>query len=518
MKNRNHIAFFILFELLAFNFLSVCSIKSQSWDLTPENINIAIRDSSININKDPSRPGYHLVPPVGCMGDPNGGIFYNGWYHIFYGLQPFSHRPGGWYWAHARSRDLLHWEHVKTGLTPAFELGLYAVGSGSTIITDNGQKVAFYSESKNGKMKFWRAQFTDEDLSEWNHEGKNPVLTLEHPGLPPFDGFWRDPYVFKADGRFFLIACADLLDENYVMVPVFEAKDKDLTEWMYKGELFRVLKNKYRNLEVPQFCPLADKWIFMASTDAPIDRVNYFIGRFDIDKLQFFPEIEGSVDYSGHYYAQEGISDDNGNLFLLSWIPGWDREWLPMYMNEPPKNSNLLWNGCFSLPRKIDYQNGQLIQRPAEALTQLRTDHFQLEPRELPVDGPMTAFYPVNGFKGNQIEINIVFDLHNASFCGINLLADSTGTGGIYIIWSGDLLNIDGVHVPIKEYPAVNELYLEIFVDKKIVEVFVNGGRYCVTRQIKEEHIKGEHLSLTVLGGTARLISFDGWKLKTLNR
>ncbi|NTV79031.1 MAG: glycoside hydrolase family 32 protein [Clostridiales bacterium] len=174
-------------------------LNGQSWDLTPENINRAIRDSAINTNSDSFRPAFHLTPPTGSMGDPNGGIFYNGWYHIFYGLQPFAFHPGAWYWAHARSKDLLHWEHMKPGITPAFDLGLNAIGSGSTIITKDGKKYAIYSQIEKGEaggMKFWRAEFKNDDLYEWDHKGKNPILTLEYPGLPPFDNFWRDPFVF----------------------------------------------------------------------------------------------------------------------------------------------------------------------------------------------------------------------------------------------------------------------------------------------------------------------------------
>jgi sucrose-6-phosphate hydrolase SacC (GH32 family) len=281
--------FFFIFLIT----ISSSVLNGQSWDLTFENISKALKDSAINTNKDPFRPGFHLTPPAGCMGDPNGGIFYNGWYHIFYGLQPFAFHPGAWYWAHARSKDLLHWEHMKTGLIPDFNLGLRAIGSGSTIINKEGKKIAFYSESGNGgarEMKFWRTEFIDDDFIEWQHKGKNPILTLDYPGLPPFDGFWRDPYVFSTEGRTFLIACADLFDENYVPVPIFEAKNVELTEWHYKGILFTVPKHKYRNLEVPELKKIGDKWIFMASTDAPIDRVNYFLGEFDLKQLTFIIE------------------------------------------------------------------------------------------------------------------------------------------------------------------------------------------------------------------------------------
>ncbi|MFW5878008.1 MAG: glycoside hydrolase family 32 protein [bacterium] len=517
MMKINSFRFIFYISLLSFLFSSPGKLKAQSWELTPDNINTAIKDSAININKDTLRPAFHLTPPVGSMGDPNGGIYHNGWYHIFYGLQPFAFHPGAWYWAHARSRDLLHWEHMKTGLTPAFELGLNAIGSGSTIITGEGEKLAFYSQSKGGPMLFWRAEFTNDDLTEWKHEGDNPILTLNHPGLPPYDDFWRDPFVFEIEGRTFLIACADLFEEDYVPVPIFEARDDALTDWEYKGNLFTVPKHKYRNLEVPEFRPLGDKWIFMASTDAPVDRVNYFIGEFDLENLKFIPEYEAPVDYSGHYYAQETIQDDDGNLFLMSWMPGWDRDWLPTYMNEPLKNSNPLWNGCFALPRKLSIRNGELIQQPVETLKELRSEHFELESMELPVIGPMTAYHMVEEFRGDQLEINAEFDLHNASFCGMNVLSDSEGEGGLFIVWSGNMLNVDGVKVPIKEWKPGERLELQVYVDQNLVEVFVNGGKYCISRLVRRENTGGQHIALSSLGGTAKLVSFEGWLLESIS-
>jgi len=500
--------------------LVICAsvLNAQSWDLTPANINKAIKDSAINTNADMFRPAFHLTPPTGCMGDPNGGIYYDGWYHIFYGLQPFAYHPGGWYWAHARSKDLLHWVHMKTGLTPAFELGLNAIGSGSTIITKDGKKFAFYSMGEEGgEMKFWRAEFTNNQLSEWDHKGKNPILTLEHPGLPPFDGFWRDPFVFSTEGRTFLIACTDLFNENYVPVPIFEAKNSELTEWEYKGILFTVPKHKYRNLEVPELKQIGDKWIFMTSTDAPVDRVNYFIGNFDLINLTFNIESEGIIDYSGHYYAQESISDNEGNLYLMAWIPGWDREWLPYYINEPIKNSNRLWNGCFAIPRKLNLVDGRLIQSPVDALKDLRTEHLKLSAKELPVSKSTTAVDVIEDFTGDQLEIVVKFNLYNASFCGINVLSDKEGKGGLPIVWSGDLLNVDGVKVPIEEWSQAESIDLHIFIDKKIVEVFVNGGKYCISRQVREENVKGKYIALTSLGGTAKLVSLEVWKLTSIN-
>ena len=115
MKNRKRYIFTI-FSLL----IAAMGAEAQSWKLTPQNIDSAFAANAEKLQQDTFRPTYHLTPPAGCMGDPNGGIYHNGWYHIFYGLQPFAFHPGAWYWAHARSKDLLLWEEMPNSLTPAF--------------------------------------------------------------------------------------------------------------------------------------------------------------------------------------------------------------------------------------------------------------------------------------------------------------------------------------------------------------------------------------------------------------
>jgi beta-fructofuranosidase len=201
----------------------------------------------------------------------------------------------------------------------------------------------------------------------------------------------------------------------------------------------------------------------------------------------------------------------------MSWIPGWDRDWLPYYMNDPIKNSNPRWNGCFAIPRILTLDEDRIIQQPIDAIKELRSEHFKINAKELPVSSAFTAIEVIDGFKGNQMEIIITFNLHNASFCGINVLSDNEGKGGLPIVWSGDLLNVDGVNVPIPDWKLGDSIELQIFVDKKIVEVFVDGGKYCISRQVREENVKGENITLTSLGGTAKMVSLEAWKLVSIN-
>lgn len=514
------IRYLIVLNMILPGFLSLIinTLQAQDWKLTPENISRAFERQAEMVRQNPLRLAYHLVPPAGGMGDPNGGLYYDGYYHIFYGLAPFSPSLGGWFWAHARSHDLVHWEPMKPGLTPAYDLGLQSVISGSTVIAPNGQPLAVYCAGKDGSMKFWRAEFTNQELSEWDHKGKNPVLSLDQPGLPDFDKFWRDPFVFSTDGRTFMIACADLLDEDYVPVPIFEATNVELTNWDYKGILFTVPKYKYRNLEVPELRKLGGKWIFLASTDAPVDRTVYFTGEFDSKNLRFISDSEGILDYSSHYYAQETIQDDKGDLYVMAWIPGWDRPFLPDFRKDRIKNDSKYQNGCFALPRKLSFdKDGNLIRQPVDAVKELRTDHFSVAGRDLPVDGPETGFDVLDEVRGDQLEIRLELELNTASFCGLNVLCDDNGKDGCYIIWSGDILNVDGVKIPLKEWKPGVSLQLQIFIDKQIVEVFANSGKYSVTRLIDKKYIKGNRIALTRLGGSAKLNYLKAWKIKTIN-
>lgn len=518
MKTQTHSKFSILLILCLT--IAYTAQAQNDWELTPENISRTYDRQRKTVQEDSLRPVFHLLPPAGCMGDPNGGIFYKGYYHIFYGHNPFNSKPGGWFWAHAKSKDLLHWQHFKPGLTPAFEFGLYSIGSGSTIITEDGKPLAFYSMQPGPKraMNFWVATLKD-DLNQWQHNPKvNPILSLQHPGLPDFDSTWRDPFVFTADGRTFMIACADLFDRSDVIVPIFEAKNKELTEWEYKKLLFTFPKHLFRNFEVPELRPLDDKWVFLASCDAPFDRTLYFVGDFDTENLSFTPESQGLLDYSSHYYAQETIQDNDGNLFLTAWIPGWDRQWLPNFREEDLKNDSELWNGCFAIPRQLALNEaGQLIQKPVESLKLLRENHVNIKARELPVTNVITAIDVLEDVRGDHLELKLELELGTASFCGLNVLCNEHGQGGLYILWSGNVLNIDGVKVPIENWQASESLKLHIFIDKQLVEVFINGGRYCVSRKLKRQYIKGDHVALTRLGGHATLKSLDAWTLNPIN-
>jgi beta-fructofuranosidase len=496
--------------------LGSCSAEVDPWHLTRESIEQGLARARREAAPDPLRPGYHLVPLAGEMADPNAGIHHDGWYHLFYMHRPFE---GSWYWGHVRSRDLVEWEHLPPTLTPPYERGAYVMFSGSSIVAPGGEPLLFYSAPMEEHVDQLRA-VGNHDLTEWTHPDPNPVLTTRHPGVPRFESDWRDPFVFEVEGRYFLILYAERLDEDVVHLPIFEAEDEALTRWAYRGILFSDKKHRVRNLEVPDFRPLGDRWVLLVSSGAHVDRTSWYLGDFDLESLTFTPTHSGRLDHSSHFYAQETLPGPSpGELHVIGWIPGWDRDWMPDYREDRQKNTGTWWNGCFSLPRRLSIGvDGHLMQAPAGSLKALRGDPARWPaPRTLPVEGNLVHLEVVEELRGDQIEIVTELELGNAAFAGLNVLADDTGAGGLPIMWSGDRIQVDGISISLPEWQEGDPVALHIFVDHAYVEVFVNEGRHTVTRKVQAGSIAGDRVSFTRIGGAMTVRRFEGWPLRRLN-
>jgi len=446
--------------------------------------------------KDPTRPVYHFRPPSQWMNDICGAIYYKGYYHAFYQYNPFSGDSWGVdnsVWAHARSKDLVHWEDLPWAFLPMKNRGERRCNSGCITLDSNEKPTIFYTFVPNrGKRHQWGLKPLDDDLIEWDRVSNEPLMAAGKSGIPSsVNGGWSDPFVFRSDGRTFVTfkSCGGL---------VCEAKDKELTKWEYAGRLEGV------SGECPNFFPLKDKWVLIRSTHP----ISYVVGDFDARSIAFNSGgSAGTMDYgfgknppkdrswTRGLYGTNALEDKKGRRILLGWICGFK-----------PRRG---WNGCMSLPRILTLDEEQrLIQSPAPELKKLRGDRHAVQKLAL-----NNKEQRLKGIAGDTMEILAEFEAGDAETFGLKVRQSQDGKNAVTIRYTNGNLNVAGTDVPLKLISG--RLKLHLFIDKSVIEVFINDGVTSVTRvEYPGENDLG--VSVFAENGNATLRSLDVWKLKSI--
>ncbi|HEV8541153.1 MAG TPA: glycoside hydrolase family 32 protein [Verrucomicrobiae bacterium] len=407
---------------------------------------------------DTNRPAYHLVAPGGWINDPNGPIFHNGYWHMFYQHNPYGDGWGNMHWGHIRSHDLAHWERLPIALWPSKEVGEDHVFSGCSLIRADGKPAILYTSIGRGKSatdyaEQWLA-LGDDDLLKWEKIGP-ALLPSIHGDMKVWD--WRDPFLFKYKGADYLVLGGNLNHGKggEAIVNLYKAKDASLMNWEYLGVLFKHPDPKVVNIECPNFFELDGKWILIVS---PHRRVEYFIGNFD--GKTFTSEKQGLLDASDNFYAPNCATDPAGRRILWGWIRGF--------------KDGQGWNGAHTVPRVLNITAaGELKQEPAKEIETLRKKHLiSLVQKPLAKESPIQA-----SPDSAQFEINAAF--HDGNNCGIRLFKSETNPG-LEILYGEGQLHV-GDKTASLALSGKDPLNLRVFVDHSVIEVYANQ-RLCLTR------------------------------------
>jgi beta-fructofuranosidase len=144
-------------------------------------------------------PRYHLAARAGWMNDPNGLVWFDGWYHAFYQHHPYSTQWGPMHWGHARSKDLVHWEHLPVALAPEGAEDKDGCFSGSAVVDGDTLALIYTGHKFHGdpddEANLYQVQClaTSRDGIHFSREG---MVVDTPPGLHHF----RDPKVWR-EGR-----------------------------------------------------------------------------------------------------------------------------------------------------------------------------------------------------------------------------------------------------------------------------------------------------------------------------
>jgi beta-fructofuranosidase len=471
--------------------------ESESAAAALKRAEAAIQAAASRAQADPMRPIFHVTAPAQWVNDPNGPIFHQGFYHLFYQLTPYSDESGIKYWGHVRSRDLAKWEHLPIALAPSNDRGEESVWSGCCVINGQGQPMAFYTSIAPGKSALEHAEqwaaTGDADLIRWEKVPANPVLSEAlHGETKIYD--WRDPFIFYAGKKTFMVLGGSLNRSKggQAVVTIYEAENAELTRWQYRGVLFQLPDAEARTAECPNFFKLGNEWVLFVS---PYGKVQYFVGEFDVETCRFLPRTRGLVDYGPNFYAPNTMLVLNGRRLVWGWVNGF------------PGGRG--WNGCLSLPRELSFSaDGQLRQMPAPQLIKLRGREVVW--RNVPMGEEMKSL-PLP--EPNTLEIEAEIDLQSASSVQLEI-ANRGNDQRVMMSFDGLELRVMDVKAPLSLAKGERKLKLRIFLDRSVLEVFANET-VCLTKTIVPLEA-GAALKLQAIGGGAMAPRVRAWPMKSI--
>jgi beta-fructofuranosidase len=408
----------------------------------------SVRSAMPLAESDPDRPLYHFHSPANWINDPNGTLFYKGWHHLFYQLNPSATRLGNQHWGHARSRDLVNWEHLPIAIWPSTDKGERFIYSGGAAIAADGRPRLIYTSIGQPQPEQWLTAPKDDDLIAWEKYPGNPVLAQTAHASGNVNQ-WRDPFLFREAGATYMV-CGGGSAGGRAQVQLYRASKPDLTEWKHLGVVFQSMDREYRNFECPNLFKLDGKWVMIVSPNRVCE---YWIGDLDVAKVRFTPEAHGVLD-AGDAYASNISVDDKGRTIL--WL--WGRT------NTPDGKG---WNSVLTIPRIISIgPDGYLRQQPAPEFEALRGE-VKTFPAQALGDKPMV----LDGLPGDATEIEAEF---SGSFtAGFELRRSPAGKPGIVVSMQRGNLTVGNVTTFVGS-AARNKL--RIFLDKRCIEVFANDG------------------------------------------
>lgn len=471
----------------------------------------------IKQRKETYYPLLHIAPPAGWMNDPNGLIYFNGQYHVFYQHYPYDENWGPMHWGHAISHDLVNWQHLPIALAPDQDYDKDGCFSGCAV-DDNGLLTLIYTghvwldkPGNDDAVKEVQCLATSNDGINFIKHG--PIVEAPQ-GISHF----RDPKVWKQDNEWFMVVGARSPNDIGL---VLLYRSLDLRHWQYEGVLAESQPGFSYMWECPDLFPLGDKYILMFSPQGVkpqgynyrnLFQSGYLVGQWSPGKPFTIEQPFQEIDAGHDFYAPQSFKAADGRRIIFAWMNMWQ--------SVMPSKADK-WAGSLTLPRQLTLnEDNKILQYPINELTSLRgsptTFNTQLvENNRIPLN-----------LAAEHHEILVTFDLANsdAERFGLELAASSDGTSAtlLYIDNQSGRLVLDRSHSGLNlkgyrsvELPKGDQIILRIIIDKSSIEIFVNQGQYTLTSRIYPNSSE-RSINLFAENGVARLIELIHWPLSSI--
>lgn len=475
--------------------------------------------------REARRPQFHFTSELHWINDPNGLVYYDGEYHLFYQHHPFRNYWGHMSWGHAVSRDLVHWKHLPVAIYDDNDVMAF---SGCAVVdwkntsgfgTEDPPLVAIYTGHRPG-LQVQNLAFSNDRGRTWTKYEGNPVLDIGNADFRDPKVFWHEP-----TGRWVMVV--SLAVEKRLQF----YGSKDLKTWEHLSDFGPAGAPNKPNWECPDLFELPvenrpgeTRWVL--EVDMGGESVaggsggEYFVGHFD--GTTFTPDgptdVANWVDYGRDFYAPvswSDVPDEDGRRIWIGWMNNWQTAMLPTHP----------WRGAMSVPRTLSLRHGEdgyrLIQRPVRELQSLRGAETRIT--ELALSGRVPC-----DLTGTRLEIVAEFEPDDAREFGLRV---RTGEGEATVIGYNRIdgrLFVDrtqsgetdfhgrfrGIHGgPLQ--PRDGRIRMHILIDESSVEVFGGDGETVITERIFPSP-DSDGVELYSLGGTTRRVTLSAWPLKSI--
>ena len=437
-----------------------------------------------NLYQEPLRGQFHFSARRGWLNDPNGMVWHNGVYHLFFQHNPYGWAWGNMHWGHAVSSDMVHWKELPEALLPD-ELGPMFSG-GAVIDWKNSSgfgepgkppMVLFYTASGNPTVQC--AAYSIDGVNFAKHSG-NPIIKQVTPGNRDPKVIWHEP-----TKKWVLT----LYVEHDGVHTIHLYNSDDLKNWNYLSRVEGLF-------ECPEFYelpvdgdPAKSKWVITAASG------EYLIGSFDGREFKAetrkLPGFYGNVCYAAQTFSD--IPKEDGRRIQIGWLRT-DTPGMP-------------FNQSMSIPRELKLvstpDGPRQTLTPVKELEALRVKSHKLDPREI---APGAA-NPLDGIKAELLELRADLEPGDASEIILNIR-------GATLIWrkANSELEVNGLKAPapLKD----GRLKLTAYCDRQVLEVFASDG---LSYMPVSFHPKPDDLTvgLESKGGAARIHSLEVNELKS---
>lgn len=475
--------------------------------------------------REPYRPQYHFTPERSWMNDPNGLVYFDGEYHLFYQYNPEGNDWGHMSWGHAVSADRLHWKHLPIALREENGVMIF---SGSAVVDEknssdfgkDGQPplVAIYTGHGLGKQTQNIAFSTDKGRT-WTKYEKNPVIDINSPEFRDPKVFWHEPskrwmmVVAKSDDR-----------------KVFIYSSPDLKTWERRSE-FGPAGGTNGVWECPDLVELPIKgvdagqsrWVLFVNVSGggPTggNGCQYFVGTFDGETFHNDNPNDVTLwaDMGPDFYAAQSWSNlPKGEP--PTWI-GWMTN--GRYAGQQPTSP---WRSAQSIPRELallpTVAGSRLQQTPDSHLKSLRAESMKLD-QPTAISATQNALDKLN-ISGETLELHLSFANISAKEFGIRLrhgegyetlVGFDARKHTVFVDRTKSGKHFHDAFAGRHEAPSGDVCEMTVLVDRSSVEVFANNGTSVLTDLIFPSG-EGHTVQAYVTSGEAILREFHAWKLK----